>query len=101
LARFPNARSFLWPKLSLQKKQCQYEDASATAHLLLDQYLSLENCNGYDATGLLATLSELADSLNQPELAREYAQQAIDIVLSPYAEDRRAKTLEALRIKLQ
>lgn len=100
LERFPNARSFLWPKLSLQKKQCDYAAAAVTAQLLLDQYLALEDGNGYDATGLLATLSECADALGNPELAVEYARRGIEIKRSPYAEQRRAKTLEALRKRI-
>ncbi|MBU1920031.1 hypothetical protein KKG66_04235 [bacterium] len=100
LERFPAARSFLWPRLSLQKKQGNYEAAILTAQTLLDQYLAIENGNGYDATGLYATLSECADSLRNPELAIEYARRGISVKRSPYAEQRRAKTLEVLRKRI-
>jgi tetratricopeptide (TPR) repeat protein len=100
LARYPDARGFLWPRLSIQKKQGRFAGAAETAQCLLDQYLSIEGCNGYDATGLYATLSACADSLGNPELAREYAQRGLEVRRSPYAEERRAGTLESLRNRI-
>jgi hypothetical protein len=100
LERYPDARSFLWPRLSMQKKQGNYAGASETAKCLLNQYLALKDCNGYDATGLYATLSACADSLGNPELAREYAQHGLEVRRSAYAEERRAGTLESLRKRI-
>jgi tetratricopeptide (TPR) repeat protein len=101
LTRYPNARGFLWPRLSIQKKRGDFTGASETAECLLNQYSTLEGCNGYDATGLYATLSVCADSLGNPELAREYARRGLEIRRSPYAEDRRVGTLDGLKNRLK
>ena len=101
LSRFPGARGFLWPKLSMHKKQQDYQAAFAAAQQLLDQYLSMPNDNGYDATGLCATLSELSDSLGNPQLARQFARRGLEIKRTPYADQRRAKTLETLRKRIE
>lgn len=48
LARFPDSRSFLIPKLSLEKKTGQWEDARQTALNLLNQFQHLPFDNGYE-----------------------------------------------------
>jgi len=100
LARYPNSRSFLWPALALHKKRGQWDEAFAVASNLLAQYLVVPDDNGYDVTGLYATLSECADSLGKPDQALEFARAALAAARSPHAEERREKTLKQIRKRL-
>jgi hypothetical protein len=101
LERYPNSRIFLWPRLAIEKRREEWQAASKTARQLLNQYLSLPENNGYDVTGLYATLMTCADDLGHPQAAKEYAQKGLEAKRTPYAEKRRNETLRKLQKRLE
>ncbi|MCB1059291.1 MAG: hypothetical protein KDB65_03585 [Calditrichaeota bacterium] len=100
LARFPDSRSFLIPKLSLEKKTGQWEDARQTALNLLNQFQHLPFDNGYEEIGLYRTLMDCSDMLGDSAAAEDYARLGLQVEATPYALDRRDDTLDALRARL-
>ncbi|MBL0060992.1 MAG: hypothetical protein IPP40_05745 [bacterium] len=101
LERFPNSRTFLMPKLALEKKTSQWKSARETAHeLMLSQYKQLEFQNGYEVIGLYRTLMDCSDMLGETEAALNYARAGLDATATPYALERRKDTLKALRARL-
>ena len=101
LKRFPGCRSFLWPRLSIRMRQQQWSGAAETAHELLSQYLALPINNGYDVTGLHATLMTCADSLGNPVDAVEFARRGLAVQRTPYAAERRKEKLNLLRERIE
>lgn len=100
LERFPNSRTFLMPKLALEKKTSQWKSARETALMLLNQYTQLELQNGYEVIGLYRTLMDCSDMLGETEAALNYARAGLDATATPYALERRKDTLKALRARL-
>lgn len=100
LERFPNSRTFLMPKLALEKKAEQWNSARETARELLSQYLQLEDQNGYEVIGLYRTLTDCSDMLGETNAALNYARAGLAAAATPYALERRKDTLRALRTRL-
>jgi tetratricopeptide (TPR) repeat protein len=97
LARFPSARTFLLPKLSLEKKTGRWGAAFNTGQELLRQFESLPNQNGYEIVGLYRTLMDCSDHLNRPDEAVRFARAGLSVKLTPYAQERRTETLRTLQ----
>lgn len=100
LERFPGSRTFLMPKLALEKRTENWAAARATAQKLLDQYTHLEFQNGYEVIGLYRTMMECSDKLGEPAAALSFARAGIAAAATPYALERRKDTLAALRERL-
>ncbi len=100
LERFPNSRTFLMPKLALEKRTAQWKNARETALELLKQYKQLEFQNGYEVIGLYRTLMDCSDMLGETEAAQSYARAGLNATATPYALERRKDTLKALRARL-
>lgn len=100
LARFPECRNFMWPRLAVRMKQKQWRPAEDAAKNLLAQYLSHPDNNGYDATGLYVTLMTCADSLGRPEVAIQYAQAGLTTFRKPDVAARRKEKLKLLEERL-
>ena len=96
LSRFPAARTFLLPKLSLEKKTGRWGAAYNTAQELLRQLESLPNQNGYEIVGLYRTLMDCTDHLGRSEEAVVYAREGLAVSLNTYARERRTETLRTL-----
>lgn len=100
LARFPESRTFLWPKLSLEIRQKNWPIAYETATKLLHQYDELATSNGYKQIGLCYQLMEISDSMERPAEALKWAQRGIEIKCSPDVAERRANKLADFKQKL-
>lgn len=100
LTRFPTARTFLLPKLSLEKKTGRWAAAFNTARELLAQFLSLPNQNGYEVVGLYRTLMDCSDKLGRSDEAVRFAREGLSVNLTPYARERRDETLRALEERI-
>ncbi len=101
LARFPECRGFLWPRLALRMKQKQWTKAEETAQNLLAQYLKHPANNGYDVTGLYATLMTCADSLNRPQAALDYARAGLAAFRTPDVRSRRKEKLRLMEKRIE
>jgi len=101
LKRFPGSRSFLWPRLSIRMRQHEWAMAEETARELVAQYLANEGNNGYDVTGLYATLMTCADSLQRAEEAVEYARAGLSAYRKPDVALRRQPTLKLMEQRLE
>lgn len=101
LARFPECRNFLWPRLALRIRQRQWIEAEETAQNLLTQYLNHPDNNGYDVTGLYATLMTCADSLNRPQAAADYARAGLAAFRAPDVKLRRKEKLKLMEKRIE
>lgn len=101
LARFPESRTFLMPKLALEKRTEQWDAARGTATILLNSYRQLENQNGYEVIGLYRSLMECSDMLGDSTAARSYAELGLAVPTTPYARERRTATLQVLSDRLE
>ena len=101
LARFPECRNFLWPRLALNMKQKRWAKAKETAQDLLTQYLKHPQNNGYDVTGLYATLMTCADSLHHPDQAVAYAHAGIAAFRTPDVTSRRKEKLRLMEERIE
>lgn len=101
LVRYPHSRTFLMPKLSLEKRTENWAEARATAQELLDQYTNLEYQNGYEVIGLYRTMMDCSDMLGESATALSYARAGLAAAATPYALERRKDTLGALRARLE
>jgi len=100
LSRFPNSRTFLMPKLAREKRTAQWAAARETALKLLDSYLNLKVQNGYEVIGLYRSLMDCSDMLGDSAAAEDYARLGLSAAATPYALERRAATLAAMRERL-
>ncbi len=100
LERFPNSRTFLMPKLSLEKRTEKWGAARGTALILLRQYETHELNNGYEVIGLYRTLMECSDMLGDSESAVSYARAGLAAQATPYTLERRSEPLFAMRERL-
>jgi hypothetical protein len=100
LERFPGCRSFLWAKLAMHQRQKQWAETESVAQDLLQQYLAHPDNNGYDVTGLYATLMTCADSLGRADDALNYARQGLAAVRKGDVARRRKDKLEMIERRL-
>ena len=100
LERFPDSRNFLWPRLAWYERQNQWANAESTAKLLLDQYLSLPENNGYDAIGLYWRLMTCADNLGRPDDAQSYARAGLNTFRTEDVARRRGGKLRDMQARL-
>jgi hypothetical protein len=100
LERFPESRTFLIPRLSLEKKTGQWQQARSTALNLLHQFQHLPFSNGYEVIGLYRSLMDCSDMLGDSAAAVDYAKLGVNVEATPYALERRKDTLDAFRARL-
>jgi tetratricopeptide (TPR) repeat protein len=100
LARFPESRAFLRPKLAVQVRQNHWAEAEVVARRLLNEYLSDSASNGYETTTLYWRLMVCADKLGRADDAQAYARSGLSVHRSPDAERRRKEKIEDMRERL-
>ncbi|MDD5087828.1 MAG: hypothetical protein PHI18_03395 [bacterium] len=96
LARFPDSRGFLWPKMALEVRQERWEDADATAARLLAQYLEHPFNNGYETIGLYWRRMVCADHLGHSDDAAQFARAGLATYRTPDVERRRRDKLREM-----
>jgi tetratricopeptide (TPR) repeat protein len=101
LQRYPQARTFLWPVLVLHTKREQWQEAEQTALLLLQQYNSIPEDNGYEAVGLYQQLVRFADAMGHPQDAEAYARQGLATRTSKEVAKRRKDILAQLADRIK
>jgi len=101
LARFPESRSFLWPRMAMYERQEMWTETAQIAELLLKQYSSHPDNNGYETTGLHWRLMQCADSLGKPAEAEAFARAGISAFRTPAAAERRKGKLAEMKKRLE
>ncbi|MBU1707645.1 hypothetical protein KKB28_07000 [bacterium] len=96
LARFPNARSFLWPLIALQFRTGRYRECIASSKELMNQYLVSPRNNGYDVVGLYKRMVEVAMELGDDEAVVRYCREGLAAFMTDDARQRRSKDLQRL-----
>lgn len=100
LARFPDSRAFLQPKLAVYVRQDHWAEAEETGLRLLNEYLADPDNNGYETTTLYWRLMVCADELARPEDAESYARSGLAVRRTADVERRRKEKVEAMRERL-
>jgi tetratricopeptide (TPR) repeat protein len=100
LARFPDSRTFLRPKLAVYVRQDHWAAAEATGLRLVKEYLADPQNNGYETTTLYWRLMVCADQLGRPEDAESYARSGLAVRRTADVEQRRKEKIEAMRERL-
>ena len=100
LARFPDSRAFLRPKLAVYVRQEQWAEAEETGLRLLREYLADPDNNGYETTTLYWRLMVCADELARPGDAASYARSGLAVRRTADVERRRKEKVEAMRERL-
>jgi tetratricopeptide (TPR) repeat protein len=96
LERFPDARSLLWPLISLQYHAGRYRECIASSEELIRQYQMSPRNNGYDVVGLCKRMADAATQLGNDEAVVEYCRAGLATPMSDYARQRRIRDLETL-----
>jgi len=100
LARFPDGRGFLWPRLAIEVRQQRWVDADATAARLLEQYLDHPLNNGYETIGLYWRRMVCADYLGRANDGAVFARAGLATYRTPDAERRRKDKLREMEERL-
>ena len=96
LARFPGARSFLWPLIALQFRTQRYRECIVSSKELINQYLTSPRNNGYDVVGLYKRMAEAAMKLRDDEAVARYCSEGLAAFLTDDARQRRSRDLQRL-----
>jgi tetratricopeptide (TPR) repeat protein len=101
LARFPQARSFLWPLIALQFRTDRYRECIASSIELMQQYLASPRNNGYDVVGLYKRMAEAAMELGDDEAVVQYCTEGLEATITEDAKQRRSRDLQRLETWLE
>lgn len=96
LERFPGARPFLWPLISLRYKTGKFRECIALSEELVRQYEVSPRNNGYDVVGLYKRMADAAEHLDDDEAVVRYCQAGLAVSLTEDAFQRRKQDLEIL-----
>ena len=96
LARFPEARSFLWPLIALQFRSGRYRECIVSSKELMNQYLTSPRNNGYDVVGLYKRMAEAAMKLDDNEAVVRYCREGLAAFMTDDARQRRSRDLQRL-----
>lgn len=96
LERFPNARPFLWPLISLRYKTGHFQECIVLAEELVKQYGVSPRNNGYDVVGLCKRMADAAAHLDDDEAVVRYCRAGLAAPLRDDAFRRRKQDLEVL-----
>jgi len=96
LERFPNARPFLWPLISLRFKTGRFQECIALSEELVQQYEASPRNNGYDVVGLYKRMANAAEHLDDDEAVVRYCRAGLAASLTDDAFQRRKQDLEIL-----
>ncbi len=96
LARFPGARSFLWPLIALQFRSGRYRECIVSSKKLINQYLNSSRNNGYDVVGLYKRMTEAAMKLGDNEAVVRFCSEGLAAFLTDDARQRRSRDLQRL-----